>query len=92
MTRKELGALGEHIAANYLQKRGISILKRNYFSKFGEIDLIGIENRTIIFVEVKLRTNAWGGGLFEAINYRQFNHLIQTAMLYLERCSIVYDD
>jgi putative endonuclease len=52
MNKKEIGKEGENIAAKYLQKNGIEILNRNYNTKYGEIDLIGIENKTIIFIEV----------------------------------------
>ena len=53
--RKELGAAGEKIAADYLKKQGCKILKRNYTCKFGEIDIIALDDAKICFVEVKTR-------------------------------------
>ncbi|OGY97503.1 MAG: hypothetical protein A2855_02540 [Candidatus Liptonbacteria bacterium RIFCSPHIGHO2_01_FULL_57_28] len=49
-----IGAKGEDIAARYLTKRGYQILRRNYWTKFGEIDLICKDpTGTLIFIEVK---------------------------------------
>ena len=58
-TRKEVGALGEKVAAEYLRRHGFSIRDRNYVKKTGELDIIaekpasaGRED-TLHFVEVK---------------------------------------
>lgn len=50
-----LGNRGEKIAAQFLEKNGLVILDRNWRSKFGEIDLIAVKDRTLICVEVKSR-------------------------------------
>ncbi len=52
-TRKEVGALGEAIAAEYLKRRGFSIEDRNIARKTGELDLIAREGSVLHFVEVK---------------------------------------
>lgn len=52
----ELGKQGEEIAVEYLISKGYKILKRNwYFGKF-ELDIITIDNNTLVFVEVKTRS------------------------------------
>ncbi len=66
-----MGRLGEDIAAKFLENNGVRIIKRNYFTKYGEIDLIGIENKTIIFIEVKLRQNRNFGSPYETINAKK---------------------
>lgn len=59
MSSKDLGALGEKIAENFLKKKGYKILDRNYIPRFvsgpqrGEIDIIAKKDDAIIFVEVK---------------------------------------
>ncbi len=53
MSRKEVGALGECVAAVYLKRRGFELLERNLVRKMGEIDLIAREGETLHFVEVK---------------------------------------
>ena len=49
-----IGALGEHIAVDYLQKQGFTIVDTNYLKKWGEIDVVarGTDGR-VRFVEVK---------------------------------------
>lgn len=52
--KNQIGAFGEQIAANYLKKRGFSILDTNYLKKWGEIDVIARDTGGIVhFVEVK---------------------------------------
>ena len=52
-TKKEVGALGEALAAEYLKRRGFSIIDKNVARKTGELDLIAREGETLHFVEVK---------------------------------------
>lgn len=52
-TRKEVGALGEKIAAEYLKRHGFSIRDCNIARKTGELDIIAEEAATLHFVEVK---------------------------------------
>lgn len=59
--KKAIGRKGEKLVAEYLQKRGCTILKKNYRTPFGEADLIVEDKDEIAFVEVKTRTdNAYG--------------------------------
>ena len=52
-TRKEVGAIGEKVAAEYLRRRGFSIRDRNFVRKTGELDIIAEKENTLHFVEVK---------------------------------------
>ena len=52
---RDLGNLGEAETARYLRKRGCTLLASQWRCRFGEIDLIARERKTICFVEVKLR-------------------------------------
>lgn len=53
MWRKKIGAIGESVAAELLQKKGFKILARNYRKPWGEIDLIAEKGNIVRFVEVK---------------------------------------
>lgn len=53
--RKRLGARGEDIAVRYLKGLGYEILARNWWSRFGELDVVAVDGDTLVFVEVKLR-------------------------------------
>ena len=53
LRRKELGKYAEDIAAGFLKRHGIKIIKRNFSCRLGEIDIIGKENNTCVFIEVR---------------------------------------
>jgi putative endonuclease len=53
--RQSLGRLGEQIAADHLARRGFEILQRNYRTRWGEIDIVAFDGRTLVFCEVKSR-------------------------------------
>ena len=64
---KNLGDRGEAAAAEYLEKKGYTILNRNYYICHGEIDIIAKDGDCTVFVEVKTRrSDKYGSGL-EAI-------------------------
>lgn len=50
---KEIGNLGEQIAAKYLIKQGFTIIETNYWRKWGELDVVASKNGKVHFVEVK---------------------------------------
>lgn len=51
------GILGEDKACKFLKKQGFEILKRNFHSKFGEIDIIAKKDEILHFIEVKFTQN-----------------------------------
>ena len=58
---KSLGQLGEDAAARYLKRLGYKILARGHDSRLGELDIIAVDSRTIVFVEVKTRRSTQAG-------------------------------
>ena len=65
---KETGKLGEDIAVHYLKQNGYVILDRNFECRQGEIDIITLDEKEIVFVEVKTRTSNKYGAPSEAVN------------------------
>jgi len=55
---KEIGQLGERIAGKWLENHGYKVLDRNYWKKWGEIDIISTKDEVLHFVEVKSVTCA----------------------------------
>src|SRR3989344_1636425 len=51
--RAEVGKTGEDVACKYLKKHGYKLIERNYWKKWGEIDVVAIKDSTYHFVEVK---------------------------------------
>ena len=60
--RPRLGALGEQLAAEHLVRRGFEIVERNYRTRWGELDIIAFDGRTLAFCEVKTRRASPAGG------------------------------
>ena len=53
--RRRLGALGEHLARQHLERAGYALVERNYRSRRGEIDIVAIGRGALVFCEVKTR-------------------------------------
>jgi putative endonuclease len=53
--RAWLGAAGEELAVEHLLRRGFAIVERNFRTRWGELDIIAVKGRTIVFCEVKTR-------------------------------------
>ena len=79
-----LGAWGEEKAARFLTEQGYQIIRRNYHSRYGEIDLIAENMEYLIFVEVKLRKSVSHGLPEEAVTPAKQEKLRLTAQQYLQ--------
>lgn len=81
---KSLGERGEDAAARYLKRRGLRILERGHDSRLGEIDIIAVDNRTVVFVEVKTRASNDAGRPEDAIDALKQRRMTQSALAYLK--------
>ena len=77
------GKQAELLAENYLKKQKLKLLEKNYRSRYGEIDLIFNDKGTIVFVEVRLRSNAQFASASESVDYYKQKKIIATAKHYL---------
>jgi putative endonuclease len=82
LNNKKLGDLGERIAKIYLEINKYQILKCNFRSKLGEIDIIARRGNTLHFVEVKTRTSHFIEARL-AINKQKQEHIWKTAEYYI---------
>lgn len=80
-----LGADAEQIAATYLQQQGLTLISSNYHCRFGEIDLIMRDGKTLVFVEVRMHSNASFGGAGMSITLSKQQKLTRTAEHYLQQ-------
>jgi len=80
---KIFGGRGEDIAARLLKKRGYRILERNYRCRYGEIDLVARDGRTIAFVEVKTRRNCDFGAPADAVGPKKRLNMARASSNYL---------
>ncbi len=66
--RHRLGSAGEQLAVEHLARRGFDIVERNYRTRWGELDIVAFDGRTLAFCEVKTRRSGGScGGPFEAL-------------------------
>ena len=87
-----LGARGEDIAEKYLRKKGYHILERNFRCRLGEIDIIALDGRTLVFIEVKTRRNQNYGRPCEAVNLVKIRHILRTAACYTALSRVRYEE
>ena len=85
MNKREQGSHYETMASEYLKNKGYKIITQNFFSKNGEIDIIAKDTDTLVFCEVKYRSNTRYGLPEEAVDYRKQDKIRKTAAYYLYR-------
>lgn len=82
MTTSSLGTRGEAAVANYVRRKGYTLLTCNYKRPCGEIDVIARDKSTLIFIEVKTRTKNYFDAA-ELITPAKQKRIIMTANSYL---------
>ncbi|NIZ19008.1 YraN family protein [Entomospira culicis] len=81
---KQRGYAGEDLATQFLENLGVKILKRNFKSEYGEVDIIGEDNEnTLAFVEVKSWKKYDFTDLEFSISKTKRKRIIQTSLIYL---------
>ena len=63
------GLLYEKIAKQFLEQAGLKTITANFRSRFGEIDLIMRDGRTLVFVEVRFRKTISHGSAEESVTH-----------------------
>jgi putative endonuclease len=79
----EVGKFGEKLAMDFLTKKGYKIIKANYKSKLGEVDIIAKDKDCICFIEVKTRFSLEKGLPQEAITKAKQHQITKAALSYL---------
>lgn len=78
MSNKKLGKIGEALALKYYQNLGYELITKNFYSPYGEIDLVLSKNQKITVVEVKARSNINFFWPEESINNKKINNIWKT--------------
>ena len=79
------GTAAEDLACQYLEAQGLTLLKRNYRCRIGELDLIMQDGDYLVFVEVRSRHDSCHGTPAETITKTKQRRLIKTAAHYLQK-------
>lgn len=77
------GRIAEELAARHLEAHGLRILARNVRCRGGEVDLICLDRGSIVFAEVRLRTNMRFGGAAESITAAKQRRVLLAARWWL---------
>jgi putative endonuclease len=78
---ERFGRLAEAVAAFLLIAKGYRILQRRFRVRMGEVDLIAVRGRRLVFVEVKARRTA--RDVDEALAWRQAERMAAAANAFL---------
>ena len=93
ISKKKLGDIGEEKAFQYLKQQGLKLVEKNFYSRFGEIDLIMLDTchskklitsqtvntNYLVFIEVRSRKNMGFGSALESITLAKQTKLRKTA-------------
>lgn len=84
--KRKIGDFGEEQASLFLLQKNYQILERNFYTRFGEIDIIAWDNKkhhgkTLCFVEVKTRKKD-SGEAERATGQKKLSHLFMAARKY----------
>ncbi|MCL1903671.1 MAG: YraN family protein [Oscillospiraceae bacterium] len=82
--KKIRGDFGEIAVTDYLLKRGYKIVESNYRKRQGEIDIIAVQNKEIVFIEVKTRKFGSMTDALEAVTYEKRRKIIRTAYAFIK--------
>ncbi len=83
---KASGDQFEELAAQYLLEQRLHIIDRNFRCKVGEIDIIALHDKHLVFVEVRARSNSRFASAAASVDRRKQIKLIRSASLYLQMC------
>lgn len=81
--KRTIGNEKEQKAADYLTSAGYQILASNFFTRFGEIDLIARDEEVLVFIEVKYRKDLQSGSPLEAVDIRKIRNICKAARYYM---------
>jgi len=86
--RRLLGKRGEEAACEFLQRHNMKIIDRNWRCSYGEADIVALDGSTLVFCEVKTRTNLKFGNPEEAITCKKLGRYYKVVNLYRSRKAV----
>jgi putative endonuclease len=94
--RDDLGRRGEDEAARYLAKLGYRIVGRRERVLRGDIDIVALDGRTVVFVEVRSKSDTRHGHPAETVGFVKQRRIAELATAYIRRhgledCSVRID-
>jgi putative endonuclease len=87
----ELGVTGEKAACDYLEKKGYTILERNWRHQKDEVDLIALEGDCLVIIEVKTRSSLYYGEPQVFVTRKKQAFMIRAANAYIFQNDIHFE-
>ncbi len=82
---KTIGNINEKLALDFLLKNNLQLLEKNYSSRFGEIDLVMLDDHVLVFIEVRYRKTRDFGSALESVDRAKQQRLLTTAQCFLKQ-------
>ena len=82
------GTAAEQMAQEYLESQGLALIAKNFRTRRGDIDLIMLDNKVLVFVEVRFRRSAHFGSAEESITLHKCQRLAAAAQAYMQRYNL----
>ena len=79
--KRQVGGIYEQKAADYLSRQGFRIIEHNFYSRFGEIDLIAKDGKYLVFIEVKYRRDSACGTPLEAVTLKKQKRICRLCII-----------
>ncbi|RUM49688.1 MAG: YraN family protein [Hydrogenothermus sp.] len=92
MNKRKIGIQKENLAVNYLKNKGYKIIKQNFYTKYGEIDIIAKNKDTLVFVEVRSKSYNKFGNPEETIDKTKQRKIINTAKVFLKNYNLDFEE
>lgn len=83
MSKRKIGNIGEDVAEKFLRQQGYVIVEKNFYYRHGEIDIVAMEGKTLVFIEVKSRRSERFGSPEESVTPKKQELLRRTAEGYV---------
>ena len=94
--KRLIGDKGERKVARLYVTKGYKIIARNFFCKYGELDIVVQKGDTVVIVEVKTRKNNNYADAKDFVDFKKQNRIIKTTDIFLQKhnltdCVIRFD-
>ncbi|TXJ09520.1 MAG: YraN family protein [Acinetobacter sp.] len=89
--RRQIGQYAEHFALQYLKQQGLVEIQHNFHSRYGEIDLIMLEQNCLCFVEVRARKRTTYATAAQSVTAAKQRKTILAAQWFLQ-CYPLYEN
>lgn len=84
LSSRQQGSHWETEAQRFLQRMGLTTVQKNFHGRFGEIDLVMLDGPTLVFVEVRYRSNSRYGSGADSVTFAKQKKIIQAARRFLQ--------